>query len=208
MDDPPWPLGMSRPEQTPDTSVVHVPPPADETQPSPNDALESLRPDGPPRPDEAPRVESGPRPTAAAGRFQLDGRRAARAGDRRQGETQASQKGMPKARPGKLPWVHGTKKNFFRVKEGGMASRGDAHRSGAFYTKVAKLYVKKYGYDLADDQDLAVDVEDPPDSAADEVVHEMLSPEELAPRAAYHKNAAYSNWPVVPGRVWEPTEER
>ncbi|KAJ7817253.1 hypothetical protein B0H14DRAFT_3474731 [Mycena olivaceomarginata] len=36
------------------------------------------------------------------------------------------------------------------------------------------LYVKKYGYHLADDQDLAEDVEDPPDEAADEVVHERI----------------------------------
>jgi hypothetical protein len=56
-----------------------------------------------------------------------------------------------------------------------------------FYTKMAKLFVKKYGRDLADDQDFAVDVADPPDSAANEVVHEVLSEEEKGFRAAHHK---------------------
>jgi hypothetical protein len=42
----------------------------------------------------------------------------------------------------------------------------EAKRSGAFYIKMSKLYVKKYGWHLVDDQDLAEDVEDPPDEAA------------------------------------------
>jgi hypothetical protein len=53
---------------------------------------------------------------------------------------------------------------------------------------MSKLYVKKYGYHLADDQDLAEDVEDPPDEAADKVVHEVMSPEEQEFRVQYTKN--------------------
>jgi hypothetical protein len=53
---------------------------------------------------------------------------------------------------------------------------------------MAKLYIRKYGYHLGDDQDLAVDVDDPPDSAADEVVHEQLSEEEQQSRVEYQKN--------------------
>ncbi|KAJ7794012.1 hypothetical protein B0H14DRAFT_2622307 [Mycena olivaceomarginata] len=52
---------------------------------------------------------------------------------------------------------------------------------------MAKLFVKKYGRDLADDQDFAVEVADPPDSVANEVVHEVLSEEEKGFRAAHHK---------------------
>ncbi|KAJ7747607.1 hypothetical protein B0H14DRAFT_3604655 [Mycena olivaceomarginata] len=45
----------------------------------------------------------------------------------------------------------------------------------------------KYGYHLADDQDLAEDVEDPPDEAVDEVVHDVMSPEEQEFCAQYTK---------------------
>lgn len=61
----------------------------------------------------------------------------------------------------------------------------EENKAGAFYTKMAKLYIKKYGYQLADDQDLAEDVEDPPDSAADEVVHEMVDDDEQAFHTTY-----------------------
>jgi hypothetical protein len=53
---------------------------------------------------------------------------------------------------------------------------------------MAKLYVKKYGMDLADNQDLEVDIDDLPDSAANEVVHRVLSPEEQAFRAETMKS--------------------
>ncbi|KAF7373976.1 hypothetical protein MSAN_00610300 [Mycena sanguinolenta] len=97
-------------------------------------------------------------------------------------------KGQPKARPGKLSWVHGTKLSFFARRKAEWLREADAGRSGSFYTKMAKLYVKKYGYHLADDQDLAVDIEDPPDSAANEVTHEVLTPAEADFRKTYMKN--------------------
>ncbi|KAF8130895.1 hypothetical protein K438DRAFT_1999254 [Mycena galopus ATCC 62051] len=53
---------------------------------------------------------------------------------------------------------------------------------------MAKLYILKYGYHLGDNQDLAEDVEDPPDSAANEVVHEVVAPEVQKERAEYAKN--------------------
>ncbi|KAJ7839469.1 hypothetical protein B0H14DRAFT_3458715 [Mycena olivaceomarginata] len=82
-------------------------------------------------------------------------------------------KGDNKAKPGKESWRR--KQEWLRESE--------ADRAGLFYTKVAKLYFKKYGYHLEDDQDFAVDITDPPDSAADDIVHEMLSPEEVMFRA-------------------------
>ncbi|KAJ7809287.1 hypothetical protein B0H14DRAFT_2608181 [Mycena olivaceomarginata] len=98
------------------------------------------------------------------------------------------QKGQPKAKPGRLPWVHGTKLSFFVRRKEDWLRESEANRLGAFYSKMSKLYVKKYGYHLADDQDLAGDVEDPPDEAADEVVHEVMLPEEQEFRTEYTKN--------------------
>jgi hypothetical protein len=63
----------------------------------------------------------------------------------------------------------------------------EENRAGAFYTKMAKLYILKYGYEPADYQDLEYDVEDPPDEMADEVVHEVLTQEEKELRATYRK---------------------
>jgi hypothetical protein len=77
---------------------------------------------------------------------------------------------------------------FFAWRKEDWLRESEANRSGAFYSKMSKLYVKKYGYHLADDQDLAEDVEDPPDEAADEVVHEVMLPEEQEFRAQYTKN--------------------
>jgi hypothetical protein len=79
--------------------------------------------------------------------------------------------------------VYGTKKTFFEKRKQEWLRELEANRAGPFYTKVAKLYFKKYGYHLEDDQDFAVDIADPPDSAADDVVHEVLSPEEVTFRA-------------------------
>ncbi|KAJ7806241.1 hypothetical protein B0H14DRAFT_2610579 [Mycena olivaceomarginata] len=94
-------------------------------------------------------------------------------------------KGEPKARPGKLSWIHGTKKVFFGRRKEEWLRESEAKRAGPFYTRMAKLYLKKYGYHLADDEDFAEDIEDPPDSAADEVVHEVMTEEEQAFRAKY-----------------------
>ncbi|KAJ7440828.1 hypothetical protein B0H11DRAFT_2252646 [Mycena galericulata] len=52
---------------------------------------------------------------------------------------------------------------------------------------MARLYLIKYGYRLADNEDLAADVTDPPDSAADVVVHETVSDEEADFRSRYFK---------------------
>ncbi|KAJ7701649.1 hypothetical protein B0H14DRAFT_3649892 [Mycena olivaceomarginata] len=97
------------------------------------------------------------------------------------------QKGQPKARPGKQSWVHGTKLLFFAKRKADWLRECEAKKSGQFYTKMAKLYIKKYGRHLADDQDLEFDVLDPEDSAADEVVHEVLDDTEKECRAEHLK---------------------
>ncbi|KAJ7602792.1 hypothetical protein DFH06DRAFT_1351026 [Mycena polygramma] len=96
-------------------------------------------------------------------------------------------KGDPKRPTGKLPWVWGTKLVFFENRKEEWLRESESNQTGTFLTKVSKLYVRKYGWHIADNQDLAVDVEDPPDSAADEVVHQILSEEEAALRAGHMK---------------------
>ncbi|KAJ6528204.1 hypothetical protein B0H19DRAFT_1274998 [Mycena capillaripes] len=96
-------------------------------------------------------------------------------------------KGEPKAKPGKQSWVHGTKKVFFERRKEEWLRESEANRAGAFYTKVVKLYIKKYGRHLADHEDLAFDVEDPPDSVTNEVTHEVMDPEEQAALTEYQK---------------------
>jgi hypothetical protein len=85
--------------------------------------------------------------------------------------------------------VHGTKKAFFvwRQAEWLREMEEGAGRVGQFYTKLSKLYILKYGYDLANNEDLAVDTEDLPDAAADIVVHEVLMAEQQAFHEAYMK---------------------
>ncbi|KAJ7301194.1 hypothetical protein DFH08DRAFT_978973 [Mycena albidolilacea] len=158
-----------RPEATPRSDA-----PNSRTSPNPDAPAPSPGPDasGSPRLD-APIPQPPPPPTAivTAGREKHP----------------CHQKGLPKVKPGKLPWVHGTKLLFFARRKDWLRE-SEANCSGAFYSKMSKLYVKKYGYHLADDQDLAEDVEDPPDEAADEVVHEVMLPEEQQFRVQYTKN--------------------
>jgi hypothetical protein len=76
---------------------------------------------------------------------------------------------------------------FARCKDDWL-QEAEAKHSGAFYIKMSKLYIKKYSWHLADNQDLAEDVEDPPDEAANEVVHKLISEEEKQFRELYMKN--------------------
>ncbi|KAJ7809733.1 hypothetical protein B0H14DRAFT_2607887 [Mycena olivaceomarginata] len=112
-------------------------------------------------------------------------------------------KGDNEARPGKESWVYGTKKIIFEKRKQEWLWELEADRVGLFYTKVAKLYFKKYGYYLEDDQDFAVNIADPPDLAADNIVQEMLSPEEVMFRAeCVAKLRMYAvNWHMVPSGV-------
>jgi hypothetical protein len=97
------------------------------------------------------------------------------------------QKGAPKSRPGKQSWVWGTKLVFFSKRKEEWLREFEAKRSGVFYSKMAKLYIKKYGRHLNDDQDLEFDIPDPTNDAADEVVHEVLDEAEEKFRAEHLK---------------------
>ncbi|KAJ6451146.1 hypothetical protein C8R45DRAFT_1113690 [Mycena sanguinolenta] len=87
-------------------------------------------------------------------------------------------KGEEKQIPGRESWVHGTKLKFFAARKAEyleaaeQSSAGDKTAITLFYTKISRLYFIKYGTEMEDDEDLAVDVDDPPDEAANEVVNE------------------------------------
>ncbi|KAJ7082102.1 hypothetical protein B0H15DRAFT_803461 [Mycena belliarum] len=93
-------------------------------------------------------------------------------------------------KPGKVSWIHGTKLKFF-------ASHADAWRSADedgqqqlanFYSEIANLYILKYGYNMANNEDLAEDIEDPVDPNTRIPGSEDLTREEAETRSAYTKN--------------------
>ncbi|KAJ7289820.1 hypothetical protein C8J57DRAFT_1494238 [Mycena rebaudengoi] len=95
-------------------------------------------------------------------------------------------KGDDKKKRGKPSWVWGTKLQFFKTRKEKWLAAVDTNQTGGFYTTMAKLYVRKYGYHIADNEDLAEEVADPPDEAANVVVNERLSAEEAESRSKYH----------------------
>jgi hypothetical protein len=88
-------------------------------------------------------------------------------------------------KPGKQSWVHGTKLDFFTAYKEDFIAAAEIKETGAFYTRIAKLYLKKYGYhttwggDLEEGQDTADDVN------VDEDVDTLL-PEVAEARSAYY----------------------
>ncbi|KAJ7719040.1 hypothetical protein B0H16DRAFT_1739637 [Mycena metata] len=89
-------------------------------------------------------------------------------------------------KPGRVSWIHGTKLKFFasRADEWKAASEADGPTLASLYTKVTNLYGPKYGYDMADGDDLDTDVEDPTDPDAKIPGSEKLSEEEEAELSA------------------------
>ncbi|KAJ7114742.1 hypothetical protein C8R44DRAFT_740117 [Mycena epipterygia] len=80
-------------------------------------------------------------------------------------------------KPGKPSWVYGTKLVFFERYKDAFMLASEAKTTGDLYTKLAKLYTLKYGFELQDDEDFESDIEDPPDYMAD-VVESGLSTED------------------------------
>ncbi|KAJ7129688.1 hypothetical protein C8R44DRAFT_872922 [Mycena epipterygia] len=95
-------------------------------------------------------------------------------------------KGDPTEKPGKVSWVYGTKLPFFsKRKDKWLGVTKNKNQVGGFYTKMARLFILKYGY-IADDEDLDAEVEDPDEELTNHVVHEKVSDEEGAFRAKYY----------------------
>ncbi|KAJ7795033.1 hypothetical protein B0H14DRAFT_3496424 [Mycena olivaceomarginata] len=96
-----------------------------------------------------------------------------------------AREGKPSVKPGKQSWVHGTKLGFFTAYKEDFIAAAEIKETGAFYTHIAKLYLKKYGYntawggDLEEGQDTADDVDE------DEDIDTLL-PEVAEARSAYY----------------------
>ncbi|KAF8168601.1 hypothetical protein K438DRAFT_1983743 [Mycena galopus ATCC 62051] len=92
--------------------------------------------------------------------------------------------GRSPAKPGVEGWVHGTKLKFLKEFVEEYQAAAELKSTGSFYSKVAHLYLAKYGYntkwneDLAEGRDVADDV-DPNENVDD------LSPEEATTRLKY-----------------------
>ncbi|KAJ7713261.1 hypothetical protein B0H14DRAFT_3523509 [Mycena olivaceomarginata] len=94
--------------------------------------------------------------------------------------------GDPPGKPGKVSWAWGTKLEFFDKRKTAWVTAHKGKTAGDFYTKLTKLYLVKYGYHLADEEDFEVDVADPPDWVANKVVNEVLTEEESTFRQEYY----------------------
>ncbi|KAJ7117955.1 hypothetical protein C8R43DRAFT_960459 [Mycena crocata] len=92
----------------------------------------------------------------------------------------------PPLKRGKPSWVWGTKLEFFGGRKDLWLKAMEEGSQSVFYTKMAKLYVLKYGRELADKEDFEFDVMDPPDELANRVVNEVLSTEETASHQKYY----------------------
>ncbi|KAJ7832280.1 hypothetical protein B0H13DRAFT_2371029 [Mycena leptocephala] len=167
---------------------VPTPPPTDEHPATPPVGPTSPQSQDPPSAPQHPAPAENPSaPPPAVVTKKKEKRSRHQKGQPKARPGKLSWKGQPKARPGKLSWVHGTKKVFFERRKEDWLLEAEENRAGAFYTKMTKLYILKYGYDLADDQDLEQDVEDPPDAMADAVVYEVLDQAQIDFRAQYRK---------------------
>jgi hypothetical protein len=104
--------------------------------------------------------------------------------------------GRSPGRPGKKPWVHGTKVVFFEARVNAYLAAAEIKGTGAFYEKVAHEYLAKYGYntpwteDLPSGQDVADDVD------VDEDVNELPG-EEATERAEYFKLLKIVSWCIA-----------
>ncbi|KAJ6450013.1 hypothetical protein C8R47DRAFT_1230448 [Mycena vitilis] len=88
-------------------------------------------------------------------------------------------------KPGKESWIHGTKLRFLAqfVDEWRAAHEKGIVFLGRFYTKVANLFILKYGYFMKDTEDLDEDTDDPTDPDEKIPGAEDLSEEEAAERS-------------------------
>jgi hypothetical protein len=95
-------------------------------------------------------------------------------------------KGKEPAKPGKKAWIHGSKLGFFQAHKDAFMAAVETKGTSVFYSRVAGLYLDKYGYhtawhlDLDEGQEVADDV-DPTEDV------DSLSAEEATQRADYYK---------------------
>ncbi|KAJ6603277.1 hypothetical protein DFH09DRAFT_1068447 [Mycena vulgaris] len=188
------------PSAPPPNPLLHDPdaPPRHRTPAPPNPALRDPdspsrdgtplpNPDAPPPGPEALPHDADAPPILNEGEEEQEEEMTLITSQKRKERRRRHKEGEPKDVPGKESWIHGTKLVFFASRKGAWIAAAEKNASGAFYTKMARLYLVKYGYKMQDSEDLAVDMEDPPDFAANVVVNERMDTEEGAARAAYFK---------------------
>ncbi|KAJ7765184.1 hypothetical protein B0H16DRAFT_1717735 [Mycena metata] len=95
-----------------------------------------------------------------------------------------AREGLPPAKPGKIHWVHGTKEVFFRCYKVDFLAAAEVNQPGAFYSRVGRLYLEKYGYHTAWEDDLEHEDDVAEDVDLDEDVN-SLSVEEAEFRSDY-----------------------
>ncbi|KAJ7665758.1 hypothetical protein B0H17DRAFT_1210765 [Mycena rosella] len=100
--------------------------------------------------------------------------------------TEARAPGTPPVKPGKVGWVHGTKLAFFRGYKQDFLAAAENKSTGAFYSRISRLYLAKYGYNLAWRDNLDGDDDVVSDVDKEEDV-DILLPEEAECRATYFK---------------------
>ncbi|KAJ7888390.1 hypothetical protein B0H14DRAFT_2562359 [Mycena olivaceomarginata] len=96
-----------------------------------------------------------------------------------------AREGKPPVKPGKPSWVYSTKLAFFTAYKEDFIAAAEIKETGAFYTRIAKLYLKKYGYNTAWDEDLEEGQDTADDIDEDEDVDTLL-PEVAEARSAYY----------------------
>ncbi|KAF7330700.1 hypothetical protein MSAN_02448100 [Mycena sanguinolenta] len=89
-------------------------------------------------------------------------------------------------KPGKKPWVHGTKVAFFQGYKDDFLAAVEMKTTGAFYDRIGQLYLGKYGYHTAWDADLPQGKDVADDVDANEDV-DSLPADETAAREKYFK---------------------
>ncbi|KAF8135296.1 hypothetical protein K438DRAFT_1997401 [Mycena galopus ATCC 62051] len=106
----------------------------------------------------------------------------------RAGTTQCKRErlGLPPVKPGRRSWVHSSKVAFFETHKEDYLAAAEINETGLFYSKVAHLYLGKYGYNTGWTEDLDKDQEMVSDVDEDEDV-DSLAPEEAAARLEYFK---------------------
>lgn len=154
-----------------------VPPPHDSVPPPQDD---TRHPSSPPEGGAAPPASPAPTETVWSRPAVLP-RVVPREAFKRRHKTSDAPK-----KPGKRSWVYGTKLMFFERFKDAFVLASEAKTTGDLYTKLAKLYTLKYGFELQDDEDFETDIEDPPEYMAD-IVESGLSPEEGVVQSEYHE---------------------
>ncbi|KAF8138004.1 hypothetical protein K438DRAFT_1996518 [Mycena galopus ATCC 62051] len=142
-DTPPNPELVPTPGAPPNPEASLPPTPTPNAPPNP----EAANPDAPLNPEPAPNPDTPPNPEPAP---------VLQIVTTTKEKPRCRSKGEDKKRPGKLLWVHGTKRAFLERRKADWLREAEAKQA-----------------------------DNPPDSAADAVVHEVLSDEEVAFRSTY-----------------------